>query len=164
MNITMYDVGPKLNQEVLTEIEKKINHKLPKEYKEFMLQYNGGAPVPSAFRIQWSGQEWAEGDEAGLLEYLFSIYDEPAVNFLKNYITYNGRIPKDTIAIANDPGGNVILLGTGESNEGKVYYWDHNHEIDEEEEEEPDYRNVGLIANSFNEFIDSLYDDEAGEA
>ncbi len=164
MNITMYDVGPKLNQEVLTEIEKKINHKLPKEYKEFMLQYNGGAAFPNAFKIQWSGQEGAEEDDEGQLAYIFSIHDGPNSNFLKNYITYNGRIPRDTIAIASDPCGNAILLGTGESNEGKVYFWDHNYEIDEEEEEEPDYRNVGLIANSFNEFIDSLYDDEADEA
>ena len=115
-------------------------------------------PDPSWFRIQWSGQDWAEGWETGTVEYFLSIYDDPDANFLEYSDTFEDRIPKDTIAIAFDPGGNLILLGTDETNNGKVFFWMHSYETDEDEE--TDYSNVGFIANSFNEFIDSLFEDE----
>ena len=41
---------------------------------------------------------------------------------------------------------------------GKVYFWDsvEEEDVDEEAGEEPGYSNVYLLANSFQEFINSL--------
>lgn len=40
---------------------------------------------------------------------------------------------------------------------GKVYFWDHEFEL---EEEKPGYHNVGFIADSFNEFVETLREEE----
>jgi hypothetical protein len=40
----------------------------------------------------------------------------------------------------------------------EILYWDHEEEADEGEE--PTYDNVYLIANSFTDFINGLYEDK----
>lgn len=156
--LSMSDTGPRLSEEDLRRLESKIECRLPQQYMNFLLQHNGGLPEPSWFKIQWRGQEWAEGWEADTVEYFLSIYDEPDANFLNYFETFEGRIPRDTIAIAFDPGGNLILLGTGDKNRGNVFFWMHSYET--YEDEEPDYSNVGFVANSLDEFISSLFDEE----
>ncbi len=151
----MLSIGPPLTSEQILAVEKVIKEKLPPEYKEFLLQYNGGAPYPNWFKIQWEGQYWALGQEFGIIEYFLSIYADRPAEFFHYYKIFNGRIPSDTIAIGFDPGGNLILLGKGKANYGKVFFWMHSYETNEEMES--DYSNVGFIANSFNEFIDSLF-------
>ena len=36
----------------LAALEKYIGHSLPKDYREFLLQFNGGRPDPNAFTLQ----------------------------------------------------------------------------------------------------------------
>jgi hypothetical protein len=45
---------------------------------------------------------------------------------------YEGRLPEGTIPIAYDPFGNLILLGIRGESKGKVLFWDHESELDEE--------------------------------
>ena len=71
-----------------------------------------------------------------------------------NNISFKGRIPKDTLAIASDPGDNLILMGVGDDNNGKIYFWVKDHEV--EEGDTPGYDNICLLANSLPEFLDSL--------
>jgi hypothetical protein len=76
-----------------------------------------------------------------------------------------GRMPETLIPIADDGGGNQICLGIKGQERGKVYYWDHNNEWDEEDfledygtpmPPEVKFQNVYLAANSFEDFIDRL--------
>ena len=41
---------------------------------------------------------------------------------------------------------------------GKIYFWDHEMEADEGET--PNYSNLTLIADSFDEFIEGLHSDD----
>jgi hypothetical protein len=63
-------------------------------------------------------------------------------------------VPAGFLPLAVDPGGNLICLVISGTNTGKVYFWDHEEEV--EEGQQPGYSNVYLIANSFNEFLNSL--------
>ena len=67
---------------------------------------------------------------------------------------YRKRIPVEMIPVATDPGGNIITLGITSNLRGKVYLWDHEEEVDEGEV--PDYRNIYFVADSFQEFLNSL--------
>lgn len=142
--------------EQIREAENTIGLELPEEYKKYLLSHKGGHPDPDTFSVQWNGQDWAEGNEINSVAWFFAIYDGKDENFLDYYETHKGRIPNDTIAIARDPGSNLILLGTSGTNKGKIFFWQREYEVDFENGEVPDYSNVGFVANSFNEFIDSL--------
>jgi hypothetical protein len=67
-------------------------------------------------------------------------------------------MPDELIPIANASCGDKICMSVIGDNYGKVYFWDHEQEA--YEGEEPDYSNVHLIANSFTDFINSLYETE----
>lgn len=153
-----------LYQECLTtsdqigDVEKIIGLGLPEEYRQYLLSHKGGHPDPDVFRVQWSGQDWADGNELNSVAWFFSIYDGKDENFLDYYETHKGRIPKDTIAIARDPGSNLILLGAVGPNKGKVFFWQREYEVDPGSGKEADYSNVGFVANSLSDFISSLFE------
>jgi hypothetical protein len=78
---------------------------------------------------------------------------------------YAGRMPDSVIPIADDGGGNQICLGIKGNELGKLYYWDHNNEWDEEDylqdygepmPPEMKFQNLTLIAGSFEDFIRCL--------
>lgn len=142
----------------IQEAEKIIGVQLPEEYEQYLLSHNGGHPDPCRFRVKWDGQYWAEGDEIHSVAWFLAIYDGKSENFLDYYKTHKGRIPGDAVPIARDPGGNLILLGTSGANRGKVFFWRREYEVDPGSGKAADYSNVGFVANSFNEFITSLFE------
>ncbi len=137
-----------LSEARLVQFEVKIGHMLPRDYRQFLLDHNGGKPTPSDFTIN---------DEQGgdTLHHVYGLYNGPGYARLEDaYATYAGRIPAVLLPIADDPGGNVICLGLTGPYRGNVYFWDHESESDDE----PGFENVVLIANSFQAFLDSLYE------
>ncbi|NJO18450.1 MAG: SMI1/KNR4 family protein [Thioploca sp.] len=141
----------KLALHEIKEVEETLNIQLPEEYKRFLLLYNGGHPQPGKFKYICEDHQ-----NKSLVAWFLAIYEGKAENFLTFFKTYQGRIPQDTIAIARDPGGNLILLGINGKNRGKVFFWLQDFEV--EEDEIPEYSNVCLIANSFDEFLNSLFE------
>lgn len=75
------------------------------------------------------------------------------MNLLEKLKTYSARIPDNMFPIANDDLGNLILV-VKRPERGKVYFWDHEMEV--AEGEIPDYSNLTLISDSFDDFINSL--------
>lgn len=149
----------------IEQAEKTLGVRFPLPYKKFLLQHNGGYPEPDSFDIDWT-QGWVNSEvrQACSEDWLSScfgrflaVYDGEYSNFLEyNQNDFKGRIPKETIAIAYDASGNLILLGVSGDQAGKVLFWvkDHeNWEGDDSVENIPWYDNIGLIANSFDEFI-----------
>ncbi|MDY6994535.1 MAG: SMI1/KNR4 family protein [Pseudomonadota bacterium] len=150
MNIRMTESEKKLTPHEIEKAEKTLNLQLPEEYKRFLLLYNGGHPEPGKFKYICDDHQ-----NRSLVAWFLAIYEGKAENFSTFYKTYKGRIPEDTIAIARDPGGNLILLGIEAENRGKLFFWLQDFEV--EEGEIPDYSNVCLIADSFDEFFNSLF-------
>ena len=64
-------------------------------------------------------------------------------------------IPRDMIAIASDPGGNIISISLAREDYGTVYFLNHEYE-----EMDSSYLVKSKIASSFTEFISQLYQDE----
>jgi hypothetical protein len=159
------DAETPLNLQEIEQAEERLNVTLPSTYKNFLLKYNGGRPVPDGFDISWTEdriisetrRECSEDWRSSMVGWFLSIYEGEYSNFMEyNLVDFKGRIPKETIAIAHDPGGNLILLGVAGEQIGKVLFWvkDHeNWEGDDSIENIPWYDNIGLIANSFDEFI-----------
>lgn len=137
----------------IEEYEAKLGVEFPDDYKEFLLKYSGQAPDRGP-RFPYL-DEYPGGDE-GILSVFFGIMPDSGYDLLEATDTYEGRVPEDLLPIAEDPGGNVILLGVGGEDRGKVYFFDHEEERPVPEGEEIDRSNLYLIANSFGDFIESL--------
>ena len=66
---------------------------------------------------------------------------------MEMYIFEEKRLPDYFVPIAHDPGGNLICISCSETENGFVYFWDHENEGN---------NNVYLISKGFNDFIGNL--------
>ncbi len=120
---------------------------IPDDYKFFLIQYNGGRPENNCINFK-------DSNICTMLQTIFGFTKERYGSFTRYQGVYAGRIPSNTIAIADDAGGNLIIMSVSGPDYGKIYFWDH--EMEAYEDEEPDYSNLTLVADSFQEFIDNL--------
>ena len=137
-------------------MEEEIGFKLPKDYKEFLCEYNGGYPDPNypLFTIyEMSVEEIEEKGESTGLDYLFDI--DKLISWKKEYYK---QVPEKIIIIGAGLFGD-ILLSENENMKG-IYLWDTHYCITEYEEYaecEDDEFNVYKISDTFTEFLDKLY-------
>jgi cell wall assembly regulator SMI1 len=132
----------------ISELEQKIEIKLPCEYRDFLLECNNGSPEPYCFPIE----NCPQCGKFGWLHLFFGIDSMfETYNIENNYQVYKNRIPSDCLPIAMDPGGNIICLAISGPNAGYVWFGYHNFE-----NPEADHSNCYKIANSFDEFINSF--------
>lgn len=137
-----------ITEDVLKCVEDFWGFMLPKDYRNYLLAYTGD--IPSNLDFNFKGQK--NGSTLSCLYGFYSGYE----NILKSAEEMGHRYPTNLLPIGDDVCGNRILLSVQGSDRGKVYFWDHESEVDEGEK--PNYSNVTLISDSFTDFIQSFYD------
>jgi len=145
------DSGPPIEEKDVAELERKLGVTLPPDYRAFLLRTNGGRPTP----------EDAFGDEefGSILDMFYAVkHEEPYSTICHQQRASRNRIPEDLLPIGYDAGSNEVCIGIGPDNYGKVYFWSMDDEEDLEEGEKPDYRNVYLLTETFDEFLDTFHD------
>ncbi len=141
-----------LTPEKLKEFEQTYGVKLPVDYRSFLLKYNGGSPEPEIVDFIQYGES-----QSDIVNYLCGIHNGEYWASLEWHMNmFKGRILAEFIPIGYDPGGNLYLLGVEGEHLGRVYFWDHENEAGIFDEE-PSFKNMSFIANSFTEFLDQLY-------
>ena len=140
--------------EEIKKFEILIGEILPDEYKQFLIQHNGGHPEPDGFYFTLKDNQ----PEMAMVAWFLALHEGESSNITKSYFGFKYRIPNDMLAVARDPGGSLILLGLKGENKGKVFFW--LRELEAEDGEPATYDNVAFVANSFNEFLDSLIEVE----
>jgi cell wall assembly regulator SMI1 len=139
---------PLTDEAHIAALETQLGRSLPGDYREFMLRYNGGRPKPPMFRFALrNGRQ-----DNSCVHWFLSIHDGEYSNLERTIRSLQGRIPPDTLPIADDPFGNVVLLGLHSDRRGKVYFWDHENEP----KRQPDWSNVALVAETFDGFMRAL--------
>lgn len=146
--------GERPTEEDIVNIEKGLNITLPKGYRQFLLENNGGEPIPECFYIN--------DDLCGSILRMFYKYENIVgytFSYRKGYPDESGdtslMIPEDMIPIAEDIGENPILLGVGKENYNKVFQLDYSNQTFPEgwDLSKPF---IYLKANSFEELINSF--------
>ena len=133
----------------INSLEKLIGKLLPEDYSAFLIRYNCGYPEPNIFSYLYNGKRY-QSDIAGLLG--FDNEDEDnIIDYIENY---KNRIPSGLLPIAYDSSGNLVCISLNPNTFGSIYFWDHENEYDDGVT--PGYRNVYLIAHSFDEFLSGL--------
>ncbi|RCV85961.1 SMI1/KNR4 family protein [Billgrantia montanilacus] len=136
-------------------LEKKLCAELPKEYREFLKENNGGVPVPGFFDF-FDKNKGAE-DTSDVNRFL-SVGVKQYGSIEKYLEVYSGRVPAEYLPIAHDSGGNLILIKLLGSVVGGVFFWDHEYEADIGVG--PGEANIYYISKNFDEFLNGLYEIE----
>ena len=135
--------------------EADIGQRLPFDYRQFLIHSNGG---------HVGGRYWFKGPtpegkaaDAGV-HHIGGFRPESHFSLVSNRKCYQGRIPSVLIWIMDDPFGNAICLGIKGDQRGRVFFWDHENEPDDEEwdGQVETAGNLQLLANSFTEFVAGL--------
>lgn len=146
----------KISNSELSKIEKKLGLKFPEDYKSFIINANGG--VPERDMLYDFYDEVTEIENTSVIRRFYSICNDDYKYNLKkilNTMREEQAIAKDMLPIADDPLGNLLCISVGERDYGAVYYL--NHEF---EDIETGFLMKSKIADSFSDFINSLYIDE----
>ncbi len=130
----------------------------PSEYRNHLLQYNGGQCSPNVFRFSENGKV-----TSSFIDWFLATQRE-GWGSLKDYIeTFKvdeKRIPSHLIPIAFDPGGNLVCLSCAGNDVGAIYFWDHENEVDYSAADDNNYSNLYFVANSLHQFLSDLEDFE----
>lgn len=146
----IHDSKGVVSEQEIFNLENKLGIYFPKDYIEFLKKNNGGYPDPDGF-------DFSNGDDGSSIDRFFSISDSKNESIIEYYSNYKNRIPKGYFPIAKDPGDNLIIIDINHD-KSIVYFWDHESEA--EDGDIPGMGNVHLIASSFTEFIDNLFEIE----
>ena len=132
----------------ISALEAKLGVQFPKDYREFLLRYNG-CDWRHGVQCKVRAPSWCV-DEI-IVHGILGIVPESRFgtsDILYEYETFRDRIPAGGVPIM-DAAGDPIFLDLGSANYGKVYYYNRSHEGGEE-------NLVYLIADSFTEFMQAL--------
>jgi len=148
--IKFKNTGPKISESAIQDFEKTIGFALPPSYRNFLLEFNGGQPIPEFFSVpDWSGS-------ASLVNDLWGILPGKWNDLADNIELFSGRFPEGFFSIARDPGDNQILISLDGDTYGKIFFWDHENEPNYDAQYLEDYKNTYFLANDFKEFLNKL--------
>lgn len=106
---------PPTTAKQIAELEKETGFDLPHDYKQFLLENNGGVPENTLFSIP-------DCNEEALIGYFLDI-DRPKENISFWIKEFHDDLPESFLPIAFDLGGNAILMDIEDT--GTLYYWDY---------------------------------------
>jgi hypothetical protein len=138
--------GP-LSWDKLEEFEDRYQLTIPPQYRDFLLKHNGGSPVPDTI-------SFPDGSNTSSIRLIYGIHNGPYWSTLDwAFESYLGSMPEEFIPFGEDPMGNVFIIAVKGNDLGKIYFWDHELASDQQ----PWYENLTWLADSFNEFLEMLY-------
>jgi SMI1/KNR4 family protein SUKH-1 len=155
-NLEFTPISPDLqrspSEEEIARFEAELGGKLPPVYRDFVKRYGVTSPERGARFPIAEPNPWGK---MGTLRYFLGFSPRPHLDIVHQTVeTYAGRIPDETIPIATDPGGNLILLGFDGPPTDQVYFWDHEHREAGEDEMDrriADLESKGEDTNSMDE-------------
>lgn len=140
---------PALAESALRAFEQRHSFQLPNDYRGFLLSINGAFPTPDCVTFVEAGRKTASD-----VFCFFAIGDQRAGISMDWHVeTYADRIPKSTVPIGRDSGGNLWLLSLRGADAGSIFFWDHGSY---DTFDETDLSNWPKVASSFHEFRESL--------
>ena len=122
---------------------------LPSDFREFLLEYNGGTPNPNEFVCS---QGVPEGNSC--VRHFYKVRGKGSIEWDLRH--FSDGMPPDLLGIGCDPFGKRICIGLKGERRGSVFFWDHEgYELLGSDEPIHD---VYRLADSFAEFLEGLHE------
>jgi len=138
------ECNKKIDANIINLFEENYKIIIHLDYKKFLLECNGGRLKREAIF-----NELKTGKEISCIDTFFGFCEDNVNDISYNMECYLGRIPKEMVPVAHDPGDNLVMLSVASSDFGRIYFWNHEAEGDNS------FFPI-LIANSFGDFLSSL--------
>jgi hypothetical protein len=136
----------KNEENTVSQLEKEIGFKLPTDYRNFLLDNNGGRLDDEIFFVEGLDQDV-------MMDVFYGItHRNPALTLSYWLEEYGDELQENTLIIGTDPGGGMLTYITAGEDKG-IYYWDHSHDFDTSTEEDG---NTYFVADSFVDFSNKL--------
>jgi hypothetical protein len=139
-----FDGFGKVSLARITEMEREYDISLPTEYRDFLLNNNGGL-APKENRATVVLQQVSEEID---IEIMFGLGLEDCFDIDYWMRQYRDELPPRSLLIGNDTIKGFIILNQTEEGH-RVYYWDDEHNF----KASTDESNAYLIADDFSEFL-----------
>lgn len=150
MTVQIEDAYGVTDINAISRLEAKRKIKLPEEFVQFLLQSNGGCPEPDGFQVPgWEHR-------ASGVKCFFGVHNGKFNNLELEWERYGRRIPEILAPIASDDFGNLICIAVSGPQQGAIFFWDHEGELDDRGQSRLDFANIFLVAQTFKEFLDKL--------
>jgi hypothetical protein len=135
----------KINMKIIETFEKEIGSKLPQEYCEFLLEYNGGIPERNIY----------ENQDVSISVQTFYGLGLNSIDDIRHKIdVLQYRIPRECVPIAEIEGGDVLCIALSQKKYGEILLWQHEEELNEGYTD-----NISMlkkVALTFNDFLKGL--------
>ena len=135
-----------VKEEEIFKLEEEIGFTLPNDYKEFLINFNGGVP-----EVKYSTFKLNELEENIGLQVLYGLNLEENLDLREWYEEYEEDLLDDCLIIGHGIGFGFIVLVNSPEVSG-VYFWDNSFELENSSEDE----NIYKISDTFKEFIQEL--------
>jgi hypothetical protein len=128
---------PALGEERIAAFERELGHRLPEQYRAFLLTYNGGVPVVRTFTP--SGADAADPYATHEVRQFLGLStapeadDVPAHSHLrpsKVHQVHPSGLPEDVLEIAHDDFGNLFVIRLAGPRPGEILFIDHEEDVD----------------------------------
>ena len=135
-----------VEEEEIFKLEEEIGFTLPNDYKEFLINFNGGV-----LEVKYSTFKLNELEENIGLQVLYGLNLEENLDLREWYEEYEEDLLDDCLIIGHGIGFGFIVLVNSPEVSG-VYFWDNSFELENSSEDE----NIYKISDTFKEFIQEL--------
>lgn len=135
-----------VKEEEIFKLEDEIGFTLPNDYKEFLINFNGGVP-----EVKYSTFTLNELEENIGLQVLYGLDLEENLDLRDWHEEYEDDLLDDCLIIGHGIGFGFIVLVNSPEVSG-VYFWDNSFELENSSEDE----NIYKISDTFRQFIDEL--------
>jgi len=125
--LVLQSVGPHVTEATVAEFESALGYRLPADYREFLLKYNGGDPVVGDVvgRDDRPDIPYQHGDGiSSFLKLPTSEKEVPVHERLRVITNEHWTLPKSLLPIADDAGGNFFALDLA-SEKGLIRFINH---------------------------------------
>lgn len=146
-------LGP-TTEAAIAQLEVTLGRKLPEDYRNFVLQCNGGVPLNSRFKRKM----WADAP----VEYDYSVevflgIEHGAVSDIRNaYYSLSFKMPFPAVPIAYCSLEELLVLSLDDDSFRTIYFVNQEEDADEYSEMEWDAPGVHKIADSFTSLLELL--------
>ena len=141
--------GAPITLQAIEQLEKKIGTSLPKDYKKFLLQYNGGIPKDDTCDVLGSTGDFLYSFK---IERFLSIDPKrKKYDIYRYYTAFKDETPPGLLPIAFDKFHNFLYISL---DSGRIYFIDRQGVVKKKDKLlHPLY----VIAYDFEDFLSKLY-------